>query len=355
MKAFGLTDLLGASSNLLSLDPKMLPHNRFAFYPLLPTAAAPSMIAFGQQPLRQGPLRGDMALVNAGVGPFVAPFAPLPGIHPSPMAQTASTNAQLNLAYQTALLLAHLQQQAASEANTALSAPSMLAPTPIQTKPVMINRKRSSPIESSSSNSSPKNMRMTASSITSDSEDSSSDRGSDKKSGSLRGERRLVIAFDSLGSRGKYPQTFGKSGALIPDGVCGAHTVYNERWKFEITHGKDVFVVDKIQCVCVTWKVTNLMTSAVTSVTETRDEAIIRNTQGQTISNRVFREALEARAKDLERRAKEETNSKRLAQVEALIRSLRPKRFSEGPLIFGLQHKSVQDRMLIADDKVPVT
>lgn len=165
------------------------------------------------------------------------------------------------------------------------------------------------------------------------------------KASSLRGEKRLVIAFEALGTRGQYPQTFGKSGALIPHGIIGTHTVYNERWRFEILHASEVFEVDRLKCVCLTWKVTNLATGTTTSITETRDEAAIRNSQGQTISNKVFREALEARAKDLEKHLETETNTKRIAQLQSLIRALRPKRFSEGPLIFGLQHRVVQEKM----------
>jgi len=167
----------------------------------------------------------------------------------------------------------------------------------------------------------------------------------DNRACTLRGERRLVIIFEDIGECGPCPQTFGKSGALIPDGVCGTHTVYNERWRFEIAHGNDVFQIDKLICVCITWKITNLTTGTTTSMTETRDEAVIRNSQGQTISNKVFREALESRARDLEERLEKETNPKRVAQLQSLIKALRPKRFSEGPLIFGLQHRVVQEKM----------
>ena len=177
-----------------------------------------------------------------------------------------------------------------------------------------------------------------------DSEESESEKGSNK-SQIHRGEKRLVILFECLGTKGKHPQTFGKSGAYIPDGICGSHTVYNERWRFEITHSTESFTVEKKVCVCLTWKITNLSTGATTTLTETKDEAILRNSQGQTISNKVFREALEDRARRLEMQLQGETNPKRIAHLESLIRGLRPKRFSEGPLVFGLQHKVVQDNL----------
>jgi len=185
--------------------------------------------------------------------------------------------------------------------------------------------------------------------------DSGSDKGEDDaaKNGNLRGERRLVISFENFGQPGTYPQTFGKSGAIIPDGICGTHTVYNERWKFEINHTSEMFEVDySIKCVPLKWTITNLTTGVVTSMTESRDETVIRNTQGQTISNKVFREALEIRARDLEQRLQGEINPRRIAQLQSLIRALRPKRFSEGPLIFGLQHKIIQEKMALVG-KIP--
>ena len=162
-----------------------------------------------------------------------------------------------------------------------------------------------------------------------------------------RGERRLAIDFQSLGTRGEYPQTFGKLDTLIPDGVCGTHRVYNQSWCFEIVHGKQLISDDKLnKCVCITWKITNLTTGTITSRTETPEEALIRNSRGGTICNKIFREALETRAKHLESWLDTTTDSKRLAELQVLITILRPNRFAEGPLVFGLYHAIVQDNMV---------
>lgn len=282
---------------------------------------------------------------------------------PQTQLMAANTSPHVNTALQTVLLLARLHEQSTQQVpihrqqqpnhqmmmKSFLTAPekfsSVKPPTSMLTSHGSSNslgssqsRKRPQADEESRAS---KNNRGGST----DSDDSGSEREISKSNG-LRGERRLVISFESLGSRGQHPQPFGKSGALIPDGVSGSHTVYNERWRFEITHGKDVFTVERMKCVCLTWKVTNLTSGHTTAVTETRDEAVIRNSQGQTITNRVFREALEARAKDLESGLVGESNFKKITQTQALIRSLRPKRFSEGPLVFGLQHKIIQDRML---------
>lgn len=297
-------------------------------------------------------------------GPHLTPFAavqPASGLWPNlPLAHQQSsipipaTNF-VNVAFQTALLLAKLHQQTSNQPD---KRPSSVPPrredtivaTPVVSKLKVdvpcspsnsVSRKRASVARCEDSR---KLAKMGSSDGATESDDSGSERES--KPTGLRGERRLVITFDSLGHRGACPQTFGKSGAIVPDGVVGSHTVYNERWKFGIHHTKEVFQVENLKCVCITWTVTNLNTGHVTSLTESREEAIIRNSQGQTISNKVFREALEARAKDLEKSLINETNVKKCAQVQSLIRNLRPKRFSEGPLVFGLQHKVVQDKMI---------
>ena len=101
--------------------------------------------------------------------------------------------------------------------------------------------------------------------------------------------------------------------------------------------------MENLTCVCITWSITNLTMGNVTSTVETRNEAIICNCQGQTIAHKVFREALENRARDLEQWLSEASCSERNFKIEARIRALRPRRFSEGVLVFGLQHKVVQD------------
>jgi hypothetical protein len=71
----------------------------------------------------------------------------------------------------------------------------------------------------------------------------------------------------------------------------------------------------------------------------------MRETSGRTISNKVFRDAMEHRAREYEEQQAAEDNHVRKANLESLIKGLRPKRFSEGPLCFGLQHICVQERM----------
>ena len=89
----------------------------------------------------------------------------------------------------------------------------------------------------------------------------------------------------------------------------------------------------------------NSTTGTLTSRTETIEEAIFRNSQGITICNQVFREALETRAKDLERLLESESDNRRIVEVQMDITALRPKRFSEGPLVFGLRHTIAQEKM----------
>jgi hypothetical protein len=105
----------------------------------------------------------------------------------------------------------------------------------------------------------------------------------------LGGEHRLTIHFQNLGERGIKPQTFGKSGYVIPDGVSGTHRMYSQSWQFEITHS---LVED---CVVLTWKITNLSSGGVVATTETPQQAELRQTKGNTICNMVLRKALEQR------------------------------------------------------------
>lgn len=156
------------------------------------------------------------------------------------------------------------------------------------------------------------------------------------------GERRLVINFESFGERGEIPQYYGKTGIIIPNGVVGVHTVYHEKWRFEIRHS-NLHVTPKV--IRLIWRVTNLTTNETTERTETVNEAKARASIGRTITNQLFREAMEQRAIWLERNLETEDNLIRLANVKSLIKVLRPNRFTQGPLVFGLQHKTVQEAM----------
>jgi hypothetical protein len=140
----------------------------------------------------------------------------------------------------------------------------------------------------------------------------------------MQGERRLTIQFDSYGTRGTIPQTFGRGSCIIPDGLCGRHTLYGESWCFTIKHES----YDKESgLACVTWSMKSLASNQNLSRTETLAEARKRELHGRTIANQVVK-------KDTWR-----------LHLKGKIDALRPARFTQGPLAFGLHHKAVQDRM----------
>jgi hypothetical protein len=159
--------------------------------------------------------------------------------------------------------------------------------------------------------------------------------------GNMVGEHRLRITFESYGAKGKIPQTFGKKGMYIPDGLQGAHTMYNEHWQFETRHEPE----NEQGVVCITWIIKNASSGQELAVTETVSEAKKRVSLGHTISNRVFQKAMERRANELEASLAGETNECRLSNIHSLVKALRPHSFSEGLLAFGLQHKIVQEKI----------
>ena len=78
---------------------------------------------------------------------------------------------------------------------------------------------------------------------------------------------------------------------------------------------------------------------------ETIKDAQKRKEQGWTLSNKVFREAVNLRINELNELISRELNSVKASNLEAMLKSLNPKRFNEGTLVFGLQHQSVQKVM----------
>jgi len=170
-------------------------------------------------------------------------------------------------------------------------------------------------------------------------------------SGMLRGERRLIIHFESYGSKGLVPQGFGKSGHLLPDGLRGRHTLYHEQWKFSITHGEPrtrraaYTAAAAGSVVCITWTIIHERTGLKFSRTETEEEATERILNGRTISNHVFREALKAQVQLLMDSQNDGSNQARQAERDFRIKTLQPRCFNQGLLVFGLQHKIVQDKM----------
>jgi len=156
---------------------------------------------------------------------------------------------------------------------------------------------------------------------------------------SIRGETRLNITFFGVGNCGEIPQRFGKNMCGIPDGLSGTHEMYDQRWKFEVRHQRQGNLV------LITWKVINLTSKTVLTVTETPQDAMVRENCGRTICNMVLRTALENRAKELQMslsNADPQTRSSRMTSTENLIRVLRPKRCTVGLLFFGLLHEKVQ-------------
>lgn len=163
----------------------------------------------------------------------------------------------------------------------------------------------------------------------------------------FRGERRLVISFESFGTLGKIIQKCGRKPdheVIIPDGLCGSHRVYNENWRFRITHGEEILHDAEVgQYCCITWEITNVASKKVLSITETSADARKRSILGHTISSKVFREAMEERAVELSMQMEAEEDPSKQASIKTLISALRPRRFSEGLLVFGLQHYSVHE------------
>ena len=156
------------------------------------------------------------------------------------------------------------------------------------------------------------------------------------------GRNRLRINFIRFGNPGEIRQVCGFNKRIIPDGLCGTHEAYGERWQFEVNHrnlGGGVIAIE--------WKIINVSSGIITTRTETRSEAISRQMRGKTISNRVVREALGKRALELETLAMliRDHHPLRAANLQSKARPLRPKRCVIGLLFFGLVHDTVQNHM----------
>jgi len=168
----------------------------------------------------------------------------------------------------------------------------------------------------------------------------------------LNGEQRLLIHFGSYGKMTAHPQRIGVREGLgfIPDGIEGSFSMYGEIWDFSVKHEELVKCDDGFDRVCIRWTITNRESGKVTSLVESAADAKRRDLRGISLCNRVFTQAMELRAKDYDELAETETNSSEPNLEQAAIyrsraQSLRPHRFSEGPLLFGLRHKSAQDKI----------
>ena len=159
----------------------------------------------------------------------------------------------------------------------------------------------------------------------------------------LGGEKRLNIDFASYGRVDPNDrQTYGKHGWCVPDGLSGSHTMYAQRWRFEVEHRKGAG-----GSTVVVWRVKSAADgSVVAEVCESPQQAQLRQVKGNTLCNVVLRQALDRRAEELERAAMEETNPVRVANLKSLVRELRPRQCTEGLLFFGLRHECVQLRAL---------
>jgi len=168
--------------------------------------------------------------------------------------------------------------------------------------------------------------------------------------GNLNGEQRLMIVFDSFGRLTSHPQKMGRKQGFIPDGVSGTFSMYGESWGFEVKHEQVVKCDDGEERVCIRWTVTNKVSGVTHSVVETPSDATKRDIRGVSLCNKVFVQAMELRAREYEVLVEKEKNSEspnmlKVSNYRSRAQCLRPQRFSEGPLLFGLRHKCVQENM----------
>ena len=162
------------------------------------------------------------------------------------------------------------------------------------------------------------------------------------------GEHRLRIDFHSMGKVEDKPQTFVRRRQIIPDGPSGSHHMYSRDWKFEVTYN-----IFRPQCcesssrtkglIALTRKIINITSGGSVSVTETPQQAFLRQTKGDTICNSVVKKAVEQRIEELQVEAsKKDRTPIQIANIKSLIKELCAKRCNQGLLFFGLRHELVQ-------------
>ena len=157
--------------------------------------------------------------------------------------------------------------------------------------------------------------------------------------GNQAGERRLSITFECLGRIGKTPQVHGRQKWRIPDHLEGMFTLYHEEWRTKITF----FEPSKTQrdAIRIKWTVTNVATGVETFMIESDSDAVVRQMTGRTITNHVFKKAMEARLATVRAQLAQETNELKRKHILAHMKALMPVRFTLGPLAFGLLHTKV--------------
>ena len=168
----------------------------------------------------------------------------------------------------------------------------------------------------------------------------------------FNGEERLFISFDNLGSIPDAivdPPKVGKNKGVIPDGLRGCFKMYGEGWEFTVRYIKEAICQDGKRRVLIEWGIKNLDNEILHVLPETDADAFKREERGITLCNKVFVEALKIRVNDYLQLVQEEEysdapNKLKISNLQARIELLRPNRFSEGVLLFGLRHQMVQSR-----------
>ena len=163
----------------------------------------------------------------------------------------------------------------------------------------------------------------------------------------FNGEGRLLIHFEDFGKISHPVPKIGKKG-IIPNGISGNFSSYGERWQFLVRYAQVTTTREGKQLVCLDWLMRNDVWDEFHSVVETPHDAMKREDRGVTMCNKVFTDVLEKRAKEYEEivqqeKDKPDSNALKIANLHSRIKSLRPRRISEGPLLFGLRHKAVHD------------
>jgi hypothetical protein len=167
---------------------------------------------------------------------------------------------------------------------------------------------------------------------------------------SWNGEERLHIHFLPCDKSQEIrpTQRLGNKPVLIPDGLSGIFCLYDERWKFHIEYTNHIVIPEDKEednIVCIRWTMTHVKTNKSVSITETPAEARKRQIRGLSVCNKVMLMAMEAVACEYEAMAeKDNMLLHHMINHRARAKSLRPRRYSEGPLLFGLRHQCVQKR-----------
>jgi len=162
------------------------------------------------------------------------------------------------------------------------------------------------------------------------------------------GESRLKICFHDYGvidptQKIQYVRFRGRKDAIIPNGVRGSTEIYHEPWTFEMNYSQPQSYSRPV----IEWSITNMNSGTKTTRLETEIEAINREVHAKTICNKVLKMALDSRASELEMELAQlspKTQPTKVMNLEGKIRALKPNRLLVGPLFFGLQHRTLQEK-----------